>query len=174
MKKILIYILAFVLAVSCFSLFGCGDGKTEGLSSPSSSADADNGESMENGENGATAEETVFTVVFDSDGGTPVASVTVKKNEGGATVEETVTTTVLDNDRGTTNVTVKSGERIAKPNEPYKQKDVGGYSYVYPFLGWYDGETEYDFNKSVTKNLTLTAKWGEGKKFATSQPILPR
>ena len=27
------------------------------------------------------------------------------------------------------------------------------------FLGWYNGDTKYDFTEAVTKNLTLTAKW---------------
>ena len=29
----------------------------------------------------------------------------------------------------------------------------------YTFLGWYNGDTKYDFTQAVTENITLTAKW---------------
>ena len=29
----------------------------------------------------------------------------------------------------------------------------------YTFLGWYNGDTKYDFSQAVTENITLTAKW---------------
>ena len=29
----------------------------------------------------------------------------------------------------------------------------------YTFLGWYNGDTKYDFTQAVTGNITLTAKW---------------
>ncbi|MBE5957629.1 MAG: hypothetical protein E7254_02045 [Lachnospiraceae bacterium] len=34
----------------------------------------------------------------------------------------------------------------------------------YNFLGWYNGNTKYNFNSAVTKDLTLTAKWAKVKK----------
>lgn len=33
----------------------------------------------------------------------------------------------------------------------------------YTFVGWYIGDKEYDFNKKVTTNITLTAEWVEGE-----------
>jgi len=47
--------------------------------------------------------------------------------------------------------TVKENEKVAKPTDPKKEGA--------DFLGWYVGETEYDFDKAVTSNLELTAKW---------------
>ncbi|GAP71680.1 glycoside hydrolase family 5 [Candidatus Symbiothrix dinenymphae] len=42
----------------------------------------------------------------------------------------------------------------ATATEPAKPNRDG-----YTFEGWYNGETEYDFDTPVTTNLTLTAKW---------------
>lgn len=51
-------------------------------------------------------------------------------------------------------VSVKKNESVEKPNvDP--QKDG------YVFEGWYDGTTKYDFNKKVTSNLTIKAKYNK-------------
>jgi len=63
-----------------------------------------------------------YTVTFDSDGGSEVAS-----------------------------QTVESGEKATKPADPVKDR--------YTFLGWFVGGEKYDFEKPVTSDLTLTAKW---------------
>ncbi len=47
--------------------------------------------------------------------------------------------------------TVKYNEKAAKPADPEKETGI--------FSGWYLGETEYDFNTSVTADITLTAHW---------------
>lgn len=49
-------------------------------------------------------------------------------------------------------LTVKYGANIDKPTNPTK-KD-------YTFLGWYDGESLFDFGNEITKDTQLTAKWG--------------
>lgn len=41
----------------------------------------------------------------------------------------------------------------------------------YRFVGWYNGNAKWDFDTSVTENLTLTAKW---EKIHTSVPSTPR
>lgn len=48
-------------------------------------------------------------------------------------------------------VTVVEGEKVAQPTKPSKE----GLN----FAGWYLGETKYDFDKAVTANITLKAKW---------------
>ena len=48
-------------------------------------------------------------------------------------------------------ITTYYNTTITKPADP--QKD--GFN----FLGWYNGETLFDFDTPITKNLTLTAKW---------------
>ena len=52
--------------------------------------------------------------------------------------------------------TVESGKKAIKPADPTKEDCA--------FAGWYSNSaltTEYDFNKTVTGNLTLYAKWIE-------------
>ncbi len=63
-----------------------------------------------------------FTVTFDSDGGSAVAA-----------------------------VTVKGGEKAAKPADPAKDG--------YTFKGWLLGDAEYNFETLVTGDITLKAKW---------------
>ncbi|MCI5884870.1 MAG: InlB B-repeat-containing protein, partial [Clostridiales bacterium] len=46
---------------------------------------------------------------------------------------------------------VPSGNRAVEPAKPSKSG--------YMFVGWYNGETEYDFTSAVTEDITLTAKW---------------
>lgn len=50
-----------------------------------------------------------------------------------------------------TTQTVEEGKTINKPSAPTKE----GYS----FLGWFLGDTEYDFSKPIKGDITLTAKW---------------
>lgn len=49
--------------------------------------------------------------------------------------------------------TVTEGELLIKPGDPIKDG--------FTFIGWFNGEVEYDFNIPVNKNLTLTAEWEE-------------
>ena len=49
------------------------------------------------------------------------------------------------------NQNVKKGQLVNKPNDPVRAG--------YEFLGWFIGETKYDFTKTVESNITLTAKW---------------
>ena len=46
---------------------------------------------------------------------------------------------------------LQSGKAALKPDAPAKDD--------YAFIGWYDGETPYDFARPVTGDITLTAKW---------------
>ena len=46
---------------------------------------------------------------------------------------------------------VEHGKTVIKPADPVKEG--------YTFVGWYNGDEEYDFNTPVTANLTLTAKF---------------
>ena len=48
-------------------------------------------------------------------------------------------------------VSVNENETIAKPSDPIKD----GYS----FIGWYNGNTLFDFNTKISSNITLTAKY---------------
>lgn len=69
-----------------------------------------------------TAPVPTFTVTFDSDGGSAVASQTIEE-----------------------------GNKAIKPEDPTKKG--------YDFVGWYNGNTEFDFDEVITGDITLTAKW---------------
>ena len=77
-----------------------------------------------------------FTVTFDSDGGSAVAA-----------------------------VTVKSGEKAAKPTDPAKDG--------YTFKGWLLGDAEYNFDTPVTGDITLKAKWEANKTEPEPTPVEP-
>ena len=49
--------------------------------------------------------------------------------------------------------TVEYGNKAEKPEDP----EIEGYA----FLGWFNGQAEYDFDKAVTEDLLLVAKWGK-------------
>lgn len=49
---------------------------------------------------------------------------------------------------------VTSGNRVSRPRDPTR----GGVGYGV-FLGWYNGETLFDFNTPITEPVTLTAHW---------------
>lgn len=57
----------------------------------------------------------------------------------------------FNNDGNITEVVVNSGDKVSEPTNPTK----AGYT----FDGWYLEDSLYDFNKEVTSNITLTAKW---------------
>lgn len=46
---------------------------------------------------------------------------------------------------------VKKNDKVTKPSDPVKNG--------YKFLGWYLNGKLYNFDKKVTKNITLVAKW---------------
>ncbi len=63
--------------------------------------------------------------------------------------EEKVTVT-FSND-GTTSVEIDKGSKITKPADPVKTG--------YRFIGWFNGENQFDFNSNVESNITLTARF---------------
>ena len=104
MKKIKVLFTSFMLCIfSVCLLTGC----EELLNNPNAKDVLD---------------QNVFTVTFDSDGGSSVAAQTVLINQS-----------------------------AVEPKDPSKE----GYS----FMGWYNGDSLYSFNKPVTENITLKAKW---------------
>lgn len=46
---------------------------------------------------------------------------------------------------------IQKNGKIEKPADPVKEG--------YEFLGWYNGDEEWDFENKITENITLTAKW---------------
>ena len=67
-----------------------------------------------------------YTVTFDSDGGSEVAS-----------------------------QTVECGKTATKPADPAKSGEKTSYA----FLGWYNGDSAFDFASAITADVTLKAKW---------------
>ncbi len=78
----------------------------------------------------------VFTVKFDTDGGT------------GAFASQTI----------------EKGKTATKPETKLEKKnntETNPEKKDYIFLGWYNGEAEYDFNTTVDADITLKAAWLE-------------
>ena len=73
-----------------------------------------------------------YTVTFQSEGGSEVAS------------------------------QIRANTPAARPADPTKEG--------YTFIGWYNGESEWDFETPVTANLTLTAKWQVNQYTITFKP----
>ena len=73
-----------------------------------------------------------YTVTFQSEGGSEVAS------------------------------QIRASTPAARPADPTKEG--------YTFIGWYNGESEWDFETPVTANLTLTAKWQVNQYTITFKP----
>ena len=74
---------------------------------------------------------------WERDEGTPSDKLTIRFNsDGGSNVK---------------NQTIDRGSRITRPKNPTKEG--------YTFLGWYSGDTLWNFNWTTNVNLTLKAKW---------------
>ena len=82
-------------------------------------------------------------------------SITSDMNIEGKYVKDVTFTVKFDSKGGSkvTSQTIKSGEKATMPTDTKKEG--------YVLDGWYLGNSEYDFNTPVTKNISLTAKWSE-------------
>ena len=61
------------------------------------------------------------------------------------------TVTFLSDGEHTAPPQIRANAPAARPADPTKEG--------YTFIGWYNGESEWDFETPVTADLTLTAKW---------------
>ena len=52
--------------------------------------------------------------------------------------------------------TVKAGETATKPQDP---EDVMKGNTIYKFIGWYNGDDEFDFSSTINADIILSAKW---------------
>ena len=81
-------------------------------------------------------------------------------------LEEVNSLTVRFDSNGGTEIApqqIKQGEKAVKPIDPEKTN--------YVFVGWYNGEAEWDFETmKVNGSVTLTAKWRD----EFTPPYLPR
>lgn len=83
---------------------------------------------------------------------------------------ETVTYTVRFNSNGGTAVaeqTVAKNGQAQKPIDPTKRDATTEYK----FLGWYVGNTLWNFNIPITSDVTLTAKWQVVEQWSEPLPI---
>lgn len=82
-------------------------------------------------------------------------------------IDEKETYTITFNTDGgnkVASIKVIEGEKISKPDTITKDG--------YKFLGWYLNDTEFDFSQSITKDITLKAKW-EKIKTDNNKPSKP-
>lgn len=74
----------------------------------------------------------------------------------GGTFNGTVTVEVVINaDNGSDNITqeIPRGQKVSKPDDPQKTD--------HSFIGWYNGNTAFDFNKPVFDAVMIKARWVE-------------
>lgn len=62
-----------------------------------------------------------------------------------------------------TSTRVLANQKIEEPITPKKEG--------YAFLGWYNGDTIFDFNTGITSNLNLEAKWQKKEELEQSPNI---
>lgn len=58
---------------------------------------------------------------------------------------------------------LKNGEKATKPADPEKEG--------YLFMGWYNGNKEWNFNTPVTEDITLVAKWDKAVKYELADEL---
>ena len=112
-----------------------------------------------------------------NDGSSPAVSVEnseeseESKEDESAENTQTYCKVTFDTDGGNAieSAQVEKGEKLTKPADPTKSSA----DCEYEFLGWYNGETAWDFDKDVvTQDITLTAKWKKSDSY--SEPFLPK
>lgn len=64
-------------------------------------------------------------------------------------------------------VAVTAGKTVTQPAAPTKESA----EYNYVFLGWYIGETAWDFTTVITEDITLVAKWEQKEKESAEDVI---
>ena len=122
-----------------------------------------------------SSEETSFDNTENSTGTSTENSVasdeSIAESSSDETPENQYYTVWFDTDGGSEvkSVQVKSGEKVAMPDPPKKSSMDAEYE----FIGWYYGETEWDFeNGIVTQDMVLTAKWKTLESY--TPPFLPK
>ncbi|MBD5466237.1 MAG: hypothetical protein HDR22_10585 [Lachnospiraceae bacterium] len=88
--------------------------------------------------------------------------------QGGSLIKDPVTYTVTFDSNGGSKVESQSvieGRRAAEPVPPAKEG--------YRFLGWYAGETPFDFSTVIDRDMTLTAVWKTWEKAAKPNATIP-
>ena len=73
-------------------------------------------------------------------------------------------TVEFDTDKGTGEFAAQTIEKGKTATEPETKPSKGGFK----FLGWYDGDTEFDFSSPITTEITLKAKY-EYAKFSVAE-----
>lgn len=99
------------------------------------------------------------------------SSESVSENSSEETPEIQYYTVRFDTDGGSevAPIQVKEGDKVAMPEPPQKSSMEAEYE----FIGWYYGETEWDFeNGTVTQDMVLTAKWKTLESY--TPPFLPK
>ena len=100
-----------------------------------------------------------------SDGGT----ITSAYNSSKSLARKTTTCTVTFDGRGVATIasqTVAYGDKATEPSNSMARSE-------YTFVGWYNGDEEWDFDDEVTGDITLTAQWeDEEDVFITTSGIV--
>jgi len=116
-------VVAIAISLAVTTMFSC--------SKPEDGKDGAPGQQGEQGQQGNAGQDgkNSYLVIFDSDGGTPLFTMSG----------------------------VKHGDKVTAPPDP--KKYFGSFDLDFAGWFAADAETAFDFNTPITDNLTLTAKW---------------
>ena len=118
-----------------------------------------------------SSEETSFDSVENSTESSVESDESASESASDETPEIQYYTVRFDTDGGSdvAPVQVQEGGKVAMPENPKKSSMEAEYE----FIGWYYGETEWDFeNGTVTQDMVLTAKWKALESY--TPPFLPK
>ena len=164
-KWIVMGLLACILT-ACAACNGSG---TES-SSPSAPPASESSMGKTSQEENSSSVENSFSIESGTDSnGDTSEDTSGNTSEDTSNVQYYTVTFDTDGDSEVAPIQVKEGEKAARPEDPDKSsKDC-----EYEFIGWYYGETEWDFdNGIITQNITLTAKWKTLESY--TPPFLPK
>ena len=159
-KKLILTGILICLLTACVGCMGGGQASSSPQKPPASESSVE-----------VSSEETSDSSAENSVDSSVENSTDSEDSSSNTTPEIEYCTVQFDTDGGSEvePMQAKAGEKITKPEDPQKSsKDA-----EYEFIGWYNGETEWDFEKdTVTENMVLTAKWE--KKESYTPPFLPK
>lgn len=173
-KKIFFTSLLALSLLLCAACGGSGEQSSSQEEQSNQSVESIQSSNVESAETLESSEEAESSVIAESSEIIESPEETESSDEASSEEIESVEgyfCVTFDSDGGTVveAVQVKEGEKITKPQNPQKINT----QQEYEFLGWYYGDTAWDFdNDVVIQNMTLVARWKLVDTF--TKPFLPK
>ncbi len=165
--KLLLALICCAISMSAV-LTSCGEKKpTEDSTGSESIIDTDTEKDTDTGKDTDTEKDTDTGKDTDTEKDTDTDTDTDSDTTSDTESEKTKYTVIFDSNGGTTVEAqeIVEGGKVEKPTDPVKRPtDTEDYT----FIGWFVGETEWNFTTdTVTENITLVAKYSV--KYSTEQ-----